>query len=138
MKERFPGTDPKPHEIIPTRAWSDDSRRTAFEQHYKTPLGTHGYEFNASQHDQIMAVDVVANGVLAAMNRDAPGLGFETAQHLTYDNSDGTFSGGVLLFGASTRELAERYQPDFEHRMNDVLAMLDANIRFSSNTPPPN
>jgi len=131
MNERFAGHnyDTKQFDTIATRGWSDPSRREAFERHLGTSLGEYGYEFNESQHRQMRAVDMIANRVAADLSSEY-GVDFRSVHKSQFDNPDGTFSRGVILFGASSREDAELIQPEFTHRVNEVLEALEANVRL--------
>lgn len=138
MNERFAGYNKNTqHDTIPTRGWSDPSRREAFEQHFGTQVGEYGYEFDSSQYQKMGAVDLIADGVIAGLNEEydkEASARFRSVRHGKFDNPDGTFSGGVILFGASSRDDAERYQPEFERRVNDVLEALEANVRLGEHT----
>jgi len=135
MTERTPGRNvpPQHFDAIPTRGWSDPSRREAFEGHFGTPLGQYGYEFNGSQYArQVAAVMLIGDGVAAELNKE--GGDFRPVLREQFNNPDGTFSGGLILFGASSREAAERIQPEFERRINEALGALGANIRLGEPT----
>lgn len=54
--------------------------------------------------------------------------GFKVKYHSNF--SGGRFSGGFLLFGASSRELAERNQDEFTLTINHALEQLDAGFRL--------
>jgi hypothetical protein len=137
MNERFTGynTDTQRFDTIPTRGWSDPSRREAFEQHFGAPVGEYGYEFDASKYLQMLAVDTIADGVAAGMNTEfGDGANFRSVQHSQFENDDGTFSRGVILLGASNHEIAQRHQAEFARRINVALEALEANVRLGEHT----
>lgn len=136
MTEKYlGGTEPQQYETIGTRGWSDPSRREAFEAHFGMALSSYAFEFGEEQYKKILAVDVIADGVVATMNEEFEGANFRSIRNAQYNNPDGTFSGGVMLFGASSREHAEQGQGEFVWRVNRVLEDLEANVRLSDQTP---
>lgn len=137
MKEHFTGynTDTQHFDAIPTRGWSDPSRRKAFEQHFGTHVGEYGYEFDESKYQQMLAVDTIADGVAADMNTEfGDGANFRSVQHAQFESDGGTFSRGVILLGASSHETAESHQSEFARRINVALEALEANVRLGEHT----
>jgi hypothetical protein len=131
-----PNMQPQNVDIIPTREFSDPSRRTAFEGYFGTPLGQYVYEFNGSQYAQVAAVDLIGDGVVGELNKEfsKDGGGFRSLRHEEFNNPDGTFSGGAILFGALSREYVEERQPLFEGRINRALEALGSNLRLGTHT----
>ena len=133
MKELASGynTQPQNFDIIPAWDWPDASRREAFEKYYGTSIGSYGYEFDSSQYSQVYAVSLIGAGVAAKLNNETGNReGYRTICHDQFDNPDGTFSRGVILLGASSREYAERSQHRFEYLINQALEGLGANVRL--------
>jgi hypothetical protein len=122
----------QPHDTIPTIAWTSPERREQLEAYVGTPLGSHGYEFNGSdQYKRLLSVDTLAEGVITEMGKEfSDNPSFRVFRHANFDNPGGTFSSGYLLFGASSREIAERYQPDFVQRVNFTLEGLESGFRL--------
>lgn len=131
MNEQYPGgLEPQQFEVINTRGWSDPSRRDNFEKHFRTPLGAYAHEFGADQYSKICAIGVIAGGVTIELNREFASAEFRSVCHQQFDSPDGSFSSGLLFLGASSRQLAERVQPYFTRRINDVLQNLQVPTRL--------
>ena len=120
-------------QLIARQEWSSPERRTVVETHFNTPLSSFGHTFRSDQYRALLGLATLAEGVLVAMNNDC-GEGrnnFQAPSIVNFGNADGSFSDGVLLFGAVDRETAQAYQPDFVDRVNTALGRLGTDIRLA-------
>lgn len=126
----------QPHNIIPIKDWTDEQRRTTFEQRARTPLADYGFEFTG-QFGLLRGVDVIAETVASRMNRDfGDDAGFRSFEHERFENPGGSFSAGIIVFGAASRELANRQNPTFVHEVNQVLGNLGLAVRLDDQRIP--
>ena len=121
----------RPHHIIPIQEISSPQRRDELEAHVGTPVGLYGYVFDGSRYALLLGTNILGRGVAHEMNEEFhEDPDFKVVPVCNFANADGTFSGGFLLFGAASRELAENNQDGFTLRLNDALGYLGTNFRL--------
>ena len=127
---------PLARQTIPVKEFSSP-QQDELEKALGTPVSAYAYEFGSPDYSCFTSIHTIAEGVVKQMTeaRVLENPGFQVVCQENFGNSNRIFSGGILFFGASSRELAEKSQPQFTWGVNSVLEGVGAHFRLAPFNP---